>query len=125
MERKFEELPAGVLQVVLENGEDAEDIVPVLLEAAELARAKKLKSLLVISGLDDPANAQTISMAIERIHALGASPPLKIAFVAYLISQYSAYHFAERYAQKFGILAKVLVSTRQAMEWLGESSMAK
>jgi hypothetical protein len=117
MERKFELLP-GVLQVLLEQGEDPDDIVPILSEAAKLARTKKLKSLLVISGLGDPANAQAISRAIEQIHATGPSS-LKIAFVACLIPQYSAYHFAERYAQKFGIMAKVLVSTRQAKDWLG------
>ena len=57
-------------------------------------------------------------MAIEQIHALGA-PPFKIAFVACMLPQYSVYHFAERYAQKFGIVAKVLASVRDAKDWLG------
>jgi hypothetical protein len=54
------------------------------------------------------------------MHALGA-PPSKIAFVACTFPQYSVYHFAEHYAKKFGIAAKVLVSLRDAKAWLGLS----
>ena len=43
----------------------------------------------------------------------------RIAFVAYRLPQYRVYHFAERYAKKFGIAGKVHVSLRDAMEWLG------
>ena len=118
MERKFR-LLRGVVQVSLEGGEVPADIVPVLLEAAVLARAKQLQDLLVVSGLDDPATPQAVSMAIEEIHALGAPPPFKIAFVAYTLPQYSVYHFAERYAQRFGIVAKVLLSVGDAKDWLG------
>jgi len=28
------------------------------------------------------------------------------------------YHFAEQYAQRFGIVAKVLISVRDAKDWL-------
>lgn len=118
MERKFRLLP-GAVQVFLEGGEDPEDIVPVLSDAAEIAREKRLQALLVISGLGDPATAETVSQAIEHIHAVGAPPPFKIAFVACMYPQYSVYHFAERYAQRFGILAKVHVSTSDAKDWLG------
>jgi hypothetical protein len=118
MERKFQVLP-GVVQVSLEHGETPADIVPILSDAAAIARARKLKALLVVSGFDDPATAEAVSMAIEEIHGLGAPPSFKIAFVAYTLPQYSVYHFAEHYAEKFGIVAKVLVSIRDAKDWLG------
>jgi hypothetical protein len=118
MERKFRLLP-GAVQVSLENGRAAAEIVPVLVDAASLAREKRLQNLLVVSGLDDPASAEAVSMALEEIHALGAPPPFGIAFVACTLPQYSVYHFAERYAQRFGIAAKVLVSVRDAKDWLG------
>lgn len=117
MERKFQLLP-GICQVSLGQGEAPEDIVPVLADAAALARAKKLPALLVISGFGDPASAEAVSSAIERMHAIGATP-YRLAFVAYTLPQYSVYHFAERYAQKFGIEAKVLVSVTDAKDWLG------
>jgi len=118
VERKFELLP-GIVQVCLEHGEAPADIVPVLSDAARLARERQLQDLLVVSGLDDPATAETVSIALEEIHALGAPPPFKIAFVAYMFPQYSVYHFAERYARKFGIAAKVLASVHDAKDWLG------
>jgi hypothetical protein len=118
MERKFQLLP-GFVQVSLENGEAPAEIVPVLSAAAAMARATQLHDLLVVSGFGDPATAEAVSQAIEEIHALGAQPPFKIAFVAYTLPQYSVYHFAEHYAEKFGILAKVLVSVRDAKDWLG------
>ena len=93
--------------------------MPILSDAARLAGAKKRQDLLVISGLNDPATPESVSRALEEIHALGAPTPCRIAFVAYTLSQYSVYHFAERYAQKFGIEAKVLVSVRDAKSWLG------
>jgi hypothetical protein len=118
MERKFQLLP-GAVQVSLEHGETPTEIVPVLSDAAEIAHAKELHNLLVVSGYGDPATTEAVSMAIDEIHALGAPPPFKIAFVAYTLPQYSVYHFAERYAEKFGIVAKVLVSVRDAKDWLG------
>jgi hypothetical protein len=118
VERKFELLP-GVVQVSLEHGETPAEIVPVLSDAAEVARAKKLKALLVVSGFGDPATAEAVSLALEEIHNVGAPPAFKIAFVAYTLPQYSVYHFAEHYAEKFGIVAKVLVSVRDAKDWLG------
>jgi hypothetical protein len=117
MDRKFQLLP-GVVQVSLEHGKAPVEIVSVLSDAAKLARAKRLQDLLVVSGLDDPATAKAVSLAIEEIHALGG-PPFKIAFVAYTLPQYSVYHFAERYAERFGIVAKVLVSVPDAKNWLG------
>ena len=90
-----------------------------LSEAASLARAKNLSNLLVISGLDDPATPGAVCAAMEELHALGAPPPFRIAFVANLLPQYRAYHFAERYAQRFRIVAKVLVTARDAERWLG------
>ena len=60
-------------------------------------------------------------MAIDEIHALGAPSPFKIAFVAHTFPQYSVCHFAGRYAQRFGTVAKVLVSARDAMDWLRRS----
>ena len=117
MKPKFQ-LLEGVVKVSLEHGNAPVEIVPVLSDAARLARTKR-HDLLIVSGLDDPATAEAVSMAIDEIHALGAPPPFKIAFVAYTLPQYSVYHFAERYAQRFGIVAKVLVSVRDAMDWLG------
>jgi hypothetical protein len=118
MERKFELLP-GVVQVSLQHGITPVEIVPVLADAARLARANRLQDLLVISGFGDPATAEAVSMAIEEIHSLGAPPPFKIAFVAYTLPEYAVYHFAEHYAEKYGIVAKVLVSIRDAKDWLG------
>ena len=115
MERRFELLP-GAVQVLLANGQVPEDVVPVLLEAAELARERR-RDLLVVSGLDDPATAETVSAAIERMHALGTSPS-RIAFVAYALPQYSVYHFAQDFAERLGIAAKVLVSLNDARDWL-------
>jgi hypothetical protein len=120
MERKFRLLP-GVVHVTLGQGETPVDIVPVLSDAAKFARAERLQDLVVVSGLGDPATPEAVSMAIDEIHALGAPPPFKIAFVASTFRQYSVYHFAERYAQKFGMVAKVLVSVRDAMDWLRRS----
>lgn len=60
-----------------------------------------------------------VCAAIEELHALGAPPPFRIAFVAALLPQYSAYRLAERYAARFGITARVLVSLRDAENWLG------
>ena len=113
------QLRAGIVRVSLENGERPEDIIPVLSSAAEIARAKQLQNLLVVSGLGDPASAETVSTALEQIHALGVPLPFRIAFVAFTLPQYGIYHFAEGYAQRFGIAAKVLVSLRDAEEWLG------
>jgi len=124
MERKFQLLP-GVVQVNLERGVAPEDIVPVLSDAAQVARDQHLQALLVVSGFGDPATAQAVSKALEEIHAVGALPPFKIAFVAYMLTQYSVYHFAERYAEKFGIDAKVLVSVREAKDWLGVREEAR
>jgi hypothetical protein len=118
MEKRFQLLP-GVMQVSLGQGEEPEEIVPVLSAAAEFAREKCVPHLLVVSGDGDPATAESVSMALEQIHALGAPLPERIAFVAYTLPQYSVYHFAERYAQRFGIAAKVLVSVRDAKDWLG------
>jgi hypothetical protein len=56
---------------------------------------------------------------MEEIRALGAPPPFRIAFVANLLPQYRAYRFAEYYAPRFGIVAKVLVSVYEAENWLG------
>jgi hypothetical protein len=117
MNHKVKLLP-DVVEVHLEHGEKPADIVAVLFDAAKLAREQQLKSLLVISGVGDPATAEALSLALEEMHALNTPPP-RIAFVAHLLPQYSAYHFAERYAEKFGIVAKVHVSLREARDWLG------
>lgn len=118
MEHRFQLLPEAV-QVFLGEGKSPADIVPVLADAMSLARDNRVQNLIVISGYGDPVSAQAASEAIERMHAVGAPAPIKVAFVAYMLPQYAAYHFAERYAQKFGILAKVHVSTRDAKQWLG------
>lgn len=117
MKRRFRLLP-GVVQVSLQYGAAPQEIVPVLADAARLAVAKRVHDLLVVSGYNDPATAEAVSMALEQIHALG-TPRLRMAFVACTLPQYSVYHFAERYAEKFGIEAKVLVSLRDALDWLG------
>lgn len=118
MERRFQLLP-GAVQVSLESGRAPADIVPVLAEAANVARGMRLQSLLIVSGLDDPATAEAVSAALEKIHDFGAAPPFRIAFVACTLPQYAVYHFAEGYAQRFGISAKVLLSVRDAKDWLG------
>ena len=123
MERKFQLLP-GMVQVSLENGCAPADIVPVLSDAASFAREKRLRDLVVVSGLDDPATPEAVCMALEGIAALGA-PSFRIAFVAYTLSQYSVYHFAERYAQRFGITVKVLAAVRDAKDWLGVQEGAR
>jgi len=122
VERKFQ-LLQGIVQVSLEHGEMPEDVVPILSEAAKLARSRGRHDLLVVSGVDDPATAEAVSMALEEIHTLGAPTP-RIAFVAYTLSQYSVYHFAQHYAEKFGMVATVLVSVPDAKEWLGLSKRA-
>ena len=117
MERKFQ-LLRGVVQVSLDHGAAPDDVVPVLAHASVLARAHR-QNLIVVSGFDDPVTAHAVCDAIEEMHALGAPPPFKIAFVACAFPQYSAYHFAERYAGRYGIEARVMVSVREAREWLG------
>jgi hypothetical protein len=111
-------LPEAV-QVFLGEGKTPDDIVPVLSNAVSLARDNQLRNLIVVSGHGDPVSAEAVSRAIEQMHALGVPSPFKVAFVAHMLPQYAAYHFAERYAQRFGILAKVLVSIRDARQWLG------
>ena len=96
-----------------------DDIVPVLSAAAAAASSEHLESMLVISGVDDPATPEAVSRAIDKIGALGILKPRKIAFVACMLPQYSVYHFAEAYACRFGIAAKVLVSVQDAKAWLG------
>lgn len=118
MKHSFKLLP-GTVQVSLDHGQAPADIVPVLLDAARLARERDLQSLLVVSGVNDPASAEAVSLALDEIHALGAPPPSRIAFVAYMLQQYSAYHFAEWYAPRLGIAAKVHVCVRDAKDWLG------
>lgn len=118
MMRRFRLLP-GAVEVSLKQGEMPQDIVPVLAEAARLALAERIYDLLVVSGYNDPATPEAVSLALEKIHALGTPSPFRMAFVAYTLPQYSVYHFAERYAERFGIEAKVLVSVRDAKDWLG------
>jgi hypothetical protein len=122
MERRFQ-LLAGAVQVLLANGRAPADIVSVLSDAARFARERRRHGLIIISGVDDPATAEAVSMALEEIDALGA-PAFRIAFVACTLPQYSVYHFAERYARRFGIVSKVLVSLRDAKEWLGQRDNA-
>ena len=107
-----------MLQVVLQHGEMPEDIVSVLRDAARLARGKSLGQMLVISGVEDPATAVAVSHAMDGIHDLGAPLPASIAFVACMLPQYSAYHFAERYAERLGISVKVFASVDDAKSWL-------
>ena len=90
-----------------------------LAEAARLALAERIHDLLVVSGYNDPATPEAVSTALAEIHALGCPSPFRVAFVAYTLPQYSVYHFAEHYAERFGIKAKVLVSLRDAKDWLG------
>jgi hypothetical protein len=116
MERRLQLLP-GMVKVVLQDGDSPAEIVPVLLHAARLAREQRLHDLLIVSGVDDPATAEAVSMAVDEIHGLG-EPQFNIAFVACAYPQYAAYHFAEVYAARFGIAAKVLLSIRDAKEWL-------
>ena len=123
MQRRFRLLP-GAVEVALENGCAPADIVPVLADAASVARKLHLQALLVVSGPDDPATAEAVSAALERIQSSGASP-LRIAFVACSLPQYAVYHFAESYARRFGILAKVLVSLRDAKDWLGVREVSR
>lgn len=118
MNRRFLLLP-GCVMVSLERGQAPEEIVPVLVEAAALARKEGRDALLVVSGFDDPASAPAVSQAIEAIRQAGAPPPSKIAFVAYLYPQYEAYRLAERFAEKHGMQAKVFVSGLEAKAWLG------
>lgn len=118
MKRNFL-LLTEALRVSLEYGDAPEEIVPVLSDAAVLARRQKLRDLLVISSAFDPATPGAVCAAMEELHALGAPPPFRIAFVACTLPQYSAYRFAEYYAPRFGIVAKVLVSAYEAETWLG------
>lgn len=124
MERRFQLLPAAV-QVSLGEGDAPAEIVPVLFEAAALARDNGLHRLLVVSGFGDPTDAESVSRAMEHLHGVAASQPLRIAFVAYTLDRYAAYHFAERYAQRFGIEVKVHVSTLDAQRWLELGSSSK
>jgi len=112
-------LLSEALQISLEHGQAPEEIVPVLTDAARFARERKLRDLLVISGAGDPATPGAVCAAMEELHSLGAPPPFRIAFVAGTLPQYTAYRIAERYAGKFGIVAKVLVSAYEAENWLG------
>lgn len=118
MKRRFRLLP-GAVEVSLKHGDMPQDIVPVLADAARLALAERIHGLLVVSGYDDPATPEAVSTALQEIHALGTPSPFRVAFVAYTLPQYSVYHFAEHYAERFGIEAKVLVSVRDAKDWLG------
>lgn len=118
MKRRFRLLP-GAVEVSLKHGDMPQDIVPVLADAARLALAERIHGLLVVSGYDDPATPEAVSTALQEIHALGTPSPFRMAFVAYTLPQYSVYHFAEHYAERFGIEAKVLVSVRDAKDWLG------
>ena len=70
MERKFQLLPE-IVQVSLEHGETPADIVPVLSDAARIARSRDFKALLIVSGFGDPATAEAVCAAIEEIHSLG------------------------------------------------------
>jgi len=116
MQRRILLLP-GIIQVTLDHGEQPEGIVPVLAEAALLARTKRFRQLLVVSGVGDPATPEAVSLALDTMHALGA-PPLNIAFVACTLPQYSVYHFSESYAPRVGIAARVFTSLRDAQDWL-------
>jgi hypothetical protein len=117
LERKFLLLP-GCVRVSLERGSEAADIVPVLADAILLAKKKRRDGLLVISGLDDPATPASLSDAIDAMHAAGAPPPSKLAFVALMYPQYATYHFAETIAPKYGLQAKVFADVVEAKIWL-------
>lgn len=117
MEHKFRLLP-GWVQVTLEHGNAPGDIVPVLAEATVLARKKGRDSILVISGVDDPATAPALWDSLKAMRDLGAPPPEKLAFVAYEFPQYAAYHFIEGVTAQFGFRARVFVSAPDARAWL-------
>lgn len=117
MERKFLLLP-GCVRVLLERGSEAADIVPVLADAILLAKKKRRDGLLVISGLDDPATAASLADAFHAMHAAGAPPPSKLAFVALMYPQYAVYHFAEQRAPRYGMQAKVFADAVDARIWL-------
>ena len=122
MERKFLLLP-GCVRVLLERGSDAADIVPVLAEAVCLAKKKRRDGILVISGVDDPATAASLSEAIHAMQAAGAPPPSKLAFVAMMYPQFAIYHFAEHLAPRCGMHAKVFVDSFEARMWLGAGTI--
>ena len=124
MKRRFRLLP-GAVEVSLKNGSAPEEIVPVLAAATRLALAQRIHDLLVVSGYNDPATPEAVSMALDEIHALSPPPRFRMAFVACTLEQYSVYHFAEGYAERFGIEAKVLVSVRDAKDWLGLRTRAQ
>ena len=117
MEHKFLLLP-GCVRVLLERGSAAADTVPVLADAILLAKKKRRDGLLVISGLDDPATAASLADALHAMHAVGAPPPSKLAFVALMYPQYAVYHFAEHLAPRYGMQAKVFTDVVDAKIWL-------
>lgn len=124
MERKFLLLP-GCVHVLLERGRAPSDIVPVLAEAILLAQKEEREGLLVVSGLDDPATAASLSDAIEGMKAAGAPPPCKLAFVACMYPQYEVYHFAEHLAPKYGMQAKVFADVAGAKTWLASGELSR
>jgi hypothetical protein len=117
VERKFLLLP-GCVRVLLERGSEAADTVPILADAILLAKKKRRDGLLVISGLDDPATAASLADALHAMHAAGAPPPSKLAFVALMYPQYEVYHFAEHLAPRYGMQAKVFADVVDAKIWL-------
>ena len=52
------------------------------------------------------------------MHAAGAPPPSKLAFVALMYPQYEVYHFAEHLAPRYGMQAKVFTDVIEAKIWL-------
>ena len=120
MERKFLLLP-GCVRVLLTRG-SAADIVPVLADAVLLAKKKRRDGLLVVSGVDDPATAASLADAFHAMHAAGAPPPSKLAFVALMYPQFAVYHFAEQLAPKYGMQAKVFADVLDAKIWLRAQS---
>ncbi len=118
MECKLVLLP-GCVRVLLERGSAAADIVPILADAVLLAKKERRDGLLVVSGLDDPATAASLSDAVDAMHAAGAPPPSSLAFVALMYPQYEVYHFAEHLAPKYGMQAKVFADVVDAKIWLG------
>jgi hypothetical protein len=124
VERKFLLLP-GCVRVLLERGSEAADIVPVLADAVLLAKKKRRGGLLVISGLDDPVTAASLADAIHAMHAAGAPPPSRLAFVAMMYPQYAVYHFAEHLAPPYGMEAKVFADAFEARIWLGTERVGK